>query len=211
VVPPSVRLRYEVTAHWRGFPLSGQGRLDWKQDGQQYEARMEITSPGLPSRVQRSVGRIGPDGLAPTYFSDKARSEQATHFEREQGRLVFSNNQPQAALVPGMQDRLSVVLQLAALIAAQPARYPRGTEIAIPTASTREAETWTFTVEGEEDLSLPGGRLRALKLQRLPRKQYDQKVELWLAPGLDYAPARLRLTNPGGDAVDQRWASTDRG
>jgi hypothetical protein len=210
-IPPSTRLRYEVTAHWHGIPISGQARLDWRQDGKQYEARLEVTSPGLPSRVQRSVGRIGEEGLAPSYFSDKARSEQATHFEREQGRLVFSNNQPPAPLVAGMQDRLSVVLQLAAMVAGQPARFARGSEIAIPTASTREAETWTFTVEGEEDLLLPGGKVRTLKLQRLPRKQYDQKVELWLAPGMDYAPVRLRLTNPGGDAVDQRWASTDRG
>lgn len=210
-IPPSTRLRYEVTAHWHGIPVSGQARLDWRQDGQQYEARLEVTSPGLPSRVQRSVGRLGEEGLAPSYFSDKGRSEQATHFERDQGRLVFSNNQPQAPLAPGMQDRLSVVLQLASMVGGQPARFTRGTEIAIPTASTREAETWTFTVEGEEDLVLPGGKVRALKLQRLPRKQYDQKVELWLAPGMDYAPVRLRLTNPGGDAVDQRWASTDRG
>jgi hypothetical protein len=36
-------------------------------------------------------------------------------------------------------------------------------------------------------------------------------VELWLAPGRDYAPVRLRLTNPDGGTVDQRWASTDRG
>ena len=53
--------------------------------------------------------------------------------------------------------------------------------------------------------------MRALKLQRLPRREYDQKVELWFAPGKDYAPVRLRLTNPDGGVVEQRWASTDRG
>ena len=43
------------------------------------------------------------------------------------------------------------------------------------------------------------------------RKEYDQVVELWLAPRMDYAPVRLRLTNPNGDTVDQRWSSTDKG
>ena len=41
--------------------------------------------------------------------------------------------------------------------------------------------------------------------------EYDQKVELWFAPRKDYAPVRLRLTNPDGGVVEQRWASTDRG
>ena len=95
--------------------------------------------------------------------------------------------------------------------AGEPARFAPGTQIAIPTASTREAEDWLFRVEGEEELDLPGGRMRALKLERLPRREFDQKVELWLAPGRDYAPVRLRLTNPDGGTVDQRWASTDRG
>ena len=58
---------------------------------------------------------------------------------------------------------------------------------------------------------LPGGTLRGLKLVRMPRKEYDTRVELWLAPRMDYAPVRLRLTAPNGDSVDQRWSSTDKG
>jgi hypothetical protein len=77
-------------------------------------------------------------------------------------------------------------------------------------AGTSDVEPWVFTVEGEEDLSLPAMKLKALKLQRLPRKDYDIKVELWLAPRLDYAPVRLRLTNPNGESADQRWLGTDR-
>jgi hypothetical protein len=192
-------------------PSTGSAVLDWRHDGQQYEAQLELSASGRTPRVQRSEGRITAQGLAPERFSDKARTEQATHFDREGGRVVFSNNQPQAALATGMQDRLSVVVQLAVLIAAQPASFTRGTQITIPTATTREAQEWTFSVEGEEDLQLPGGEVRALKLQRLPQGPYDQKVELWLAPRMDYAPVRVRLTNPNGDAVDQRWSSTDRG
>jgi hypothetical protein len=103
------------------------------------------------------------------------------------------------------------MMQLSALVAGEPAKYPAGTQIVVPTASTREADTWIFSVEGEEDLALPGGAVRALKLQRLPRREYDQKLELWLAPRMDYAPVRLRLTNPNGDTVDNRWSSTDKG
>jgi hypothetical protein len=110
-----------------------------------------------------------------------------------------------------MQDRLSVLVQLSVLVAGDPARFPAGTQIAIPTAGTRDAETWIFSVTGEEDLQLPGGAVRALKLERKARKEYDTTVELWLAPRMDYAPVRVRLTNPDGDTVDQRWSSTDKG
>jgi hypothetical protein len=210
-IPPPARLHYEVLAQVHGVPVQGEAHLEWRHDGREYEARLDIVTPGLPARSQRSTGRITAQGLAPGYFSDKARNEQATHFDRDHEQLVFSNNRPQAALAEGMQDRLSVIVQLSALLAGDPAKFPAGTRIAIPTASTREAGTWTFLVEDEEDLQLPGGAVRALKLQRLLRGEYDQRLELWLSPQMDYAPVRLRLTNPDGGAVDQRWASTDRG
>lgn len=208
--PPPAILRYDVTAQARGLTLAGQASLEWRHDGQRYEARLELAAPGLRPRVQQSTGAITPEGLAPERFSDRSRGEQATHFDRSAGTLVFSNNRPGAPLAAGMQDRLSVVLQLAMLAAAQPQRFAAGTEVAIPTATTREAQDWVFRVVGDETLDLAPGAVPALKLERLPRGEYDQKVELWLAPGQAYAPVRLRLTNPDGGWVDQRWSSTDR-
>jgi hypothetical protein len=207
---PSAVLHYEVAVQARGIALAGTARLDWQQDGEHYEARLELSAPGLRPRVQQSTGEISAAGLVPERFSDRSRSEQATHFDRVAGRIVFSNNQPGADWVTGMQDRLSVVLQVAMLVAAQPARFAEGNEVAIPTATTREAGEWLFRVVGEENLALPGGAVRALKLERRPRREYDQRVELWLAPGQAYAPVRLRLTNADGGWVDQRWSSTDR-
>jgi hypothetical protein len=102
------------------------------------------------------------------------------------------------------------MLQLGAMIAGAPSRFPAGTVISIPTASTREAEPWQFTVEGPDEVELPGGKLPAIKLIRNPRREFDQKVELWLATGMDYVPVRLRLTQANGDWVDQQWSSTDR-
>ena len=210
-LPQPAVMRYELTVQRNGVTLQGEARLDWWHNEHQYELRLELSGPGVPPRVLQSRGSVTDEGLAPDRFSDKSRGEQATHFDRAKRRLVFSNNQPQAPLVAGMQDRLSVLVQLTMLIAGEPARYPAGTQIAIPTATTREAQEWVFRVEGEEDIELPGGTQRALKLQRLPRREYDQQIEVWLAPRKDYAPVRLRLTNPDGGWVDQRWASTDKG
>lgn len=210
-IPAPARFHYDVVAHTRGISLSGSAQLDWRHDGREYEAQLTLSAPLLRTRTQRSTGLVTPQGLAPLRFSDKVRSEEAAHFDRDSGKVVFSTNKPQAVLEPGAQDRLSVVLQLGAMIAAQPSRYPAGSHITVQTASTKEAEPWTFTVEGSETLALPGGRVPALRLTRDPRKDYDVKLELWLAPGAAYAPVRLRLTQPNGDWVDQQWSSTDRG
>jgi len=210
-IPGSQRLRYEVQAQYRGLSVPGQAELLWRHDGSSYEARLEISAPLLPPRIQRSTGRITPEGLAPLRFSDRSRSEEAAHFERDAGQVVFSTNRPAAPLQPGAQDRLSVLVQLGALLAGDPARFTPGTTLSLQTAGTREAEVWTFAVDADEELALPGGTLRGLKLTRSPRKEFDQKVELWLAPGRDYAPVRLRLTQPNGDWVDLQWSATDRG
>ena len=209
-IPAAARLHYQVTAAVRQLRLQGDGELVWHHYGTSYDAQLVISSPLLPSRIQHSTGLITAEGLAPVRFSDKARSEEATHFLRDQGKVTFSSNRPDAPLVAGTQDRLSVMLQLGAMVGGAPARFPAGTVISIPTASTREAEPWLFTVEGEETLELPGGKVPALRLIRNPRREFDQKVELWLAPGMDYVPVRLRLTQANGDWVDQQWSSTDR-
>lgn len=209
-IPGSVRLKYSVNGQSRGQTWNLFGQLLWRHDGSQYEARLEYSAPLLPSRSQQSTGRITAQGLAPQRFSDKSRSEQATHFQHDSGTLVFSNNAPQQPLQPGMQDRLSVFLQLAAMLAADPVKFPAGTVITLPTAGTRDAQTWLFAVEGDEALDLPGGRVATRKLTRSPRGEYDIRVELWLGTAMDYVPVRIRLTQPNGDFVDQQWTSTDR-
>jgi hypothetical protein len=209
-LPGTAVLRYRVNAQVRGQSRQGEAHLLWRHDGERYEVRLETSAGAQPPRVQHSVGQVTGQGLAPLRFSDKSRAEQATHFQRESQRVIFSNNRPAAALQAGAQDRLSVLFQLAAMLAGEPHRYPPGTAIAIQTASTSEAEPSLFTVQAEDRLDLPGGTLMTIKLDRAPRHGYDQRMELWLAPGLDYVPVRLRLTQPNGDWVDHQWSSTDR-
>jgi hypothetical protein len=44
---------------------------------------------------------------------------------------------------------------------------------------------------------------------RNPRREFDQRVELWLAPALGYLPARIRITEANGDYIDQKWLSSE--
>lgn len=205
-LPRAMRINYQVEAN--KFPYSLNAELFWQHKGANYDARLVFSAFGQ-NRVQTSQGQITPQGLAPIRFSDKYRSEVAAHFNREQGKVTFSANTPDAALLAGAQDRLSILVQLAALVATAPKRYPPATTITIQTIGPRAADTWLFTVGNDETLSLPGGKQATLKLVRNPRQEFDQKVELWLAPTLDYLPARVRITEPNGDFVDQKWLSTE--
>ncbi len=165
-VPASTRLAFDVSGQAKKFAYSARAELLWQHDGNRYEARQEISAFLVGTRTQRSVGTVTEQGLLPEKFSDKSRSEQAAHFDYAKGRVTFSANTPDAAAGPGVQDRLSLFIQLGAMLAADPGRFVPGTQITLTTVSARSADRWTFTVEGPETLDLPSGATPALKLQR---------------------------------------------
>ncbi len=207
-IPAPTRLAFDVSGQSKKFAYNARAELLWQHDGSRYEARQEVSAFLVGSRAQRSVGAITAQGLLPEKFSDKSRSEQAAHFDHAKGRATFSANTPEAAVGPGAQDRLSLFIQLGAMLAADPGRFVPGTQVTLTTVSARTADRWTFTVEGPETLDLPAGPTPALKLQRLPRKEYDQKAELWVAPSLNYLPVRIKLTQANGDFADLQLRSS---
>jgi hypothetical protein len=209
-IAPSMHLRYAVSGRTREQVVAGQAELVWQQAGTRYEARFTQEGAGLARRSQHSAGQLTPQGLLPERYAARARHEEAVHFEHASGRAVFSANRPAAALQAGAQDRLSLLLQLGARIAAQPQAHPPGTYLDIQTATARDALVWRFRIEGREELVLPGGHLQTLRLVRLPLGTFEPELEIWLAPALDYAPVRMRLTQPAGDSLDYQWSGTDR-
>jgi hypothetical protein len=210
VFPDPVRLLFELTGESKKLRYSARGELLWKQDGQHYEATLQASMLFLGSRTRTSTGSITPEGLAPLRFSDKWRSEVAAHFDQQNHRASFSANTPDAVLQTAAQDQLSVVLQIAGILAAEPAHYPAGATLAIQTIGPKDADLWIFTVEGPEKIYVPNGGIDTLKLTRNPRKEFDQKVELWLAPGMGYLPVRLKITNANGDYIDQQLRGVEK-
>ncbi len=209
---PSTRLQYEGKGEERGFiKYAGSGELLWLQDGGQYSARLEISAWGFRVRTWTSKGALGDAGLQPLRFGDKPRgAELATHFQRDKNIISFSANNPDVPLQLGAQDKLSALLQLGALVAGAPARYAAGTSLHFQAADAHRAEEWTFTVGGEEMLDLPGGPLKGLKLSKAPTVEFDQGIEVWLAPGMHYLPVRLRITEANGAFVDLLWRNTQK-
>ena len=115
-IPGSVRLLYDVQGQVKKMDYKARSELLWRQDGSQYDLRFEVSAFLVGSRVQTSRGKLTTQGLAPERFSDKSRNERAAHFNYDQGKVTFSANSPDAPLAAGMQDRLSVFIQLGALL-----------------------------------------------------------------------------------------------
>jgi len=201
----SIKLLYKVNSSQSRF--SANGELHWRNNGASYQARMGYSAFGI-SRSQTSVGSIAELGLKPDRFADKFRGEVAAHFVHVEGKVVFSANTPDVALKAGAQDRLSVLIQLGALVGGNLTKLSPGSSLSFQTVGPRSADMWVFTLEGNETLDLPGGRLETWRLVRQPREPYDQRVEVWLAPALGYLPARIRVTDANGDSLDQKWSGT---
>lgn len=209
--PPPVRLNYDLDALTSGRRDTGGANLIWKHDGANYQASLIATKFYVNLRQWTSKGALTDAGVAPLRFGDKGRgSEVAAHFVWGDGKVVFSANTPDAQLLPGAQDHLSVFIQLASMWAAEPQRYAAGNSIGFQSIGPRQSETWTFMVSPEETITVPGGTFPAIKLTREPTGDYSTKAELWLAPKLAYLPAHIRLTESNGNVLDMVWTDSEQ-
>ena len=203
-LPGSAELKYKATGLFKGLTYHANTELAWYHDGTSYNARMTLSAFLIGSFVWSSAGQVNAQGLAPTRFAEKKRAEVAAHFEPDKGQIIFSANTPSAPWIKGAQDRATVFIQMAGMLAGDPSAFPPGSSISIYTVGPRSADVWTFVVEPVEVVSLPAGDMPALKLIRKPRGEYDNKVELWLAPSLGYLPVRSKVTQADGAFVDQQ-------
>lgn len=202
VLPPDADLAYQVQGQARGLRYTASGELRWRQADGRYELSMRLSAFLVGSRSQSSAGQIDASGLLPERFTDRTRSERAAHFDRSDGRIRFSNNAPDADLLPGAQDRLSVFIQLAGLL--QAGSFEAGETIELPVAGVGGSQAWRFSVGERESLVLPAGDIVARRLVREPVDAYDSRVEIWLAPEFGHLPVRLRITQTQGDVADQQ-------
>jgi hypothetical protein len=205
--PPNTQLQFQGTYMSKGVAQNGSGLLSWKSDGNNYVLSLEATALVVFSRTEKSAGQMSAQGLAPQRYSSvrTGRSEQATHFRSDIGKIQFSSNKPDAVLLPGAQDRLSALVQLAGILGGDPERYKTGDLIHMQVAGLDSAEDWEFSLQGTSDITLPTANMQALKLSRSPRNEFDQRLEIWLSPQLGYLPIRIRQSSavaPNEDYFD---------
>ena len=195
-IPPAMTLHY----HMHRGALRGAGELTWRPGAKDYVARLDGRIAGFSILTWVSQGGFDAAGLAPLRYTDKRRgkSELAANFQRDAGKITFSGPSTEYPLLPGSQDRMSWMIQIAAIASADAKRLATGARLAMYVVGARgDAEVWAFKVQGTEEVATGDGPVQAIKLVREPRKPHDTRVEVWLAPSLHYLPVRARLINEG--------------
>ncbi|MBX3607187.1 MAG: DUF3108 domain-containing protein [Piscinibacter sp.] len=206
VWPPAATLDYAL----RRGALSGTGSLVWRPADGRYELQLDGSVLGLRVLTQVSRGQLDSYGLAPQRFTDQRarRPMQAANFRRDIGRISFSGPSHEYPLWPGVQDRLSWMLQLAAIVAADPVRFRAGERIELQVVGARgDSGRWVFDVLGEDLLQTPVGPVQTLHLRREPHGPHDAGSEVWLDPARHHLPARALLRSGADDALELRLRS----
>jgi hypothetical protein len=197
----------------RRGPLSGEGKLVWRQAGGSYILSLEARVPVFGTIFsENSSGAFDAHGLAPQRYTERRmrRSERALTMTRDGpggGTLSFSASTARLALLPGTQDRVSWLVQLAALFAAAAPGGPAAggasavsagvmtSGATLPVASVNgDLSQWQFKPGAPED--------GLLHLERRSTNPYDTVAEVWLDPARRYWPVRVRLTEAGSDALE---------
>lgn len=197
---PSQVLGYQLR---RGL-LGGSAVLDWERDepgdaGARYRLQLTARAAGLAVLTQESQGGFDPAGLAPRRFTDQRLrgAARAANFQRERGRIGFSGPSVEYAWVAGVQDRLSWMLQLPAIIEANPQLARAGERITLAVIGARgDAAVWVFRFEAAETVSVGAEEVAALKFIREARRPHETQAEVWLDPARHHLPARARLSQP---------------
>ncbi|MEO6032662.1 MAG: DUF3108 domain-containing protein [Burkholderiaceae bacterium] len=203
-VPPAATLHYQIG---RGL-LRGSAELTWQPEGDRYEFRLEAFLAGITILKQVSQGGFDAAGLAPLRFTDKRvrRAEEAANFRRDRDQITFSARSTQMALRAGTQDRLSWMIQLAAIAAADPALRREGAQVVMQVVGVHaDASVWVLRCGGVESLRTDLGTVEALTFARVPDGPYDTAAQIWLDPKRHYLPVRATWrSGPNDEGMDMR-------
>ena len=200
-LPPPALLRYGL----RRGESSGSAVLSWEPVPAEGSYRLQLDGwlDGSLLMTQISSGGFDVAGLAPTRFTERRprSGARAVNFQRERGIVSFSGPSFVHPLQAGMQDRLSWIVQLAGIVAADPQRSPAGAQTQLIVVGPRgDADSWVFVSAGMQSAA---GALPAVLLVREPRKPYDLRIEVWLDPSRHHLPSRARLgTWPAGAVLE---------
>lgn len=203
-LPPPVTLEYVVRAKYTAMSIGGRSVIEWNHTGKTYtvksSARCNMLGPILSTT---SEGSIGPQGLKPSLFTEKRRNrdETRTTFDWKNKTLTFSASERTIPFEEGIQDRGSVVWELAAIARAHPEKLSEGKTLTFMVSGTNGIDPWDFTVGETETLLTPAGDIETVYLIRQDKK--GKTTEVWLAPEMNWYPVKLIFSDNKGLRLEQ--------
>jgi hypothetical protein len=210
VWPGPTRLSYVLTGNYRG-EINGSAQVEWLRTGSRYQVHLDVLV-GLPvapliTRRMSSEGQITPEGLVPERFEEDTkimfRDRRRVGVRFDADTIVMANGERQPRPM-GVQDSASQFVQLSYLFSINPQLLTVGGTVKVPLALARKIDTWTYDVVAEEALITPFGEIASyhLKPRRVGQNTNDLTAEMWIAPSLQYLPARIRIRQDADTFID---------
>ena len=186
--------------------------IDWIAEGNSYRLYINIPYAFVGPFIFESRGIVDAYGIAPViYWSQRGtRAPRYSRFDRDEngaGRMYFSEKPDfTPAIVPGTQDRFSLMFQLASLLNGDSKMDEAGSIRVIPVVDYNTLENWQFKSYGEgfnEDIPSLGKTVnRHYALMQRENDPYKRQVDIWLAKDLEWLPGRIRSLESNGRILE---------
>ncbi|MBU3541487.1 DUF3108 domain-containing protein [Polynucleobacter sp. UB-Tiil-W10] len=188
------------------------GEIDWIVEGNNYRLYINIPYAFVGPFVFESRGTVDAYGIAPSiYWTQRGtkppRYSRFDRNEKGEGQMFFSEKPDfTPALLPGTQDRFSLMFQLASLLNGDSKIDEAGSIRAIPVVDYNTLEMWNFKSYGEttsEDIPSLGKAVnRHYALMQRENDPYKRQVDIWLAKDLEWLPGRIRSLESNGRVLE---------
>jgi hypothetical protein len=187
-------------------------QLDWITQGNNYRLYINIPYAFVGPFVFESRGSVDAYGIAPSiYWTQRGtKPPRYSRFDRDQngaGKMYFSEKPDFTPdLLPGTQDRFSLMFQLASLLNGSDKIDEAGSIRGIPVVDYDTLEIWQFKSYGEqnsEDIPSLGKTInRHYALMQRESSRFKRQVDIWLARDLDWLPGRMRSIEANGRVLE---------
>ena len=188
------------------------GEIDWVVDGSGYRLSINIPFAFVGPFVFESRGLVDAYGMAPSiYWTQRGtKSPRYSRFDRDAngGGQMFFSEKPEftPAILPGTQDRFSLMFQFASLLNGDSKIDEAGTIRSLPVVDYNTLEMWHFKSYGEtvsEDIPSLGKSVnRRYALMQRENDPYKRQVDIWLAKDLEWLPGRIRSQEANGRVLE---------
>lgn len=202
--PADTRVNYRLTGYYQG-ELFGSGQVQWTREGtagERYQVRV-IIDAGLYELRMTSQGRVSPQGLLPETFEEYSKRVLANARIRplklEDTELVLEGNRrvPRPAADPlAVQDAVSQFIELGHRFTQGRAKLQEGEVVRVWLGRPGGLDEWVYDIGPAETMDLPRigpVTVHPLKPRPLIRPRGTITVSMWLAPSLQYLPAKIRI------------------
>jgi len=188
------------------------GEIDWIVDGNNYRLYINIPFAFVGPFVFESRGTVDAYGIAPSiYWTQRGtKPPRYSRFDRDAsgGGMMYFSEKPEftPTLLPGTQDRFSLMFQFASLLNGDSKIDEAGSIRSLPVVDYNTLEMWNFKSYGEtvsEDIpSLEKSVNRRYALMQRENDPYKRQVDIWLAKDLEWLPGRIRSQEANGRVLE---------